>query len=181
MANSRAKKQGIASHLRRLALLHGYEARMNRGEKIALMPQKPVLRTLPVVLKVMDEAEQHARGGKKKMSCLGCSGCGGRCNKKLLLPAAAALNGYMRRSGKSLGDLGFDFSDFADNFSKLATGVASNITAIKSGIGAGQDTGKKVNPPAAAPAPAKSSLPAWLLPAGAAAGGVGLVLALSRR
>src|SRR5438270_12105521 len=117
-----SKKQGIAAHLRRLALLRGYEARMNRGERTRLAEYQPMQNRgekvalashAAAVVLPPAQTHQHARGAKK-MSCLGCAGCGGSCNKKLLLPAAAALNGYARRHGKSVGDLVFDFSVFGD-------------------------------------------------------------------
>ncbi|HEX3586657.1 MAG TPA: hypothetical protein VH024_11715 [Candidatus Angelobacter sp.] len=189
MTNSSVKKQGIAAHLRRLALLHGYEARMNRGEKVRLAEYQPMqnrgervalLRPAPAVAS-QPAAHQHARGGKKGMSCMGCSGCGGSCNKKMLIPAAAALNGYMRRTGKSLGDLGFDFSDFTDAFSKIAPGVTSFISAAK-GITTNPNAKAATPAPAAAvSATSSSSMPAWLLPAGAAAGAVGLLVAVTKR
>ncbi|MFL6311626.1 MAG: hypothetical protein ACJ71W_05930 [Terriglobales bacterium] len=175
MANSSAKKQGIASHLRRLALLHGYQARTNRlagyqpmqnhGERVALISPAPA------------PAPQLAC--KKKSGC----GCGGRCKKKNLIPAAAALNSHMRRNGKTLGDLGFDFSDFADSFSKVTTGVTDAIGAAR---GINKDPNSKKDQKNGdgkngGGQPIVSSLPPWLLPAGAAAGGVALIVALMRR
>lgn len=194
MANSSAKKQGIASHLRRLALLHGYQARTNRlagyqpmqnhGERVALISPAPAPAPQPAC--------------KKKSGC----GCGGRCKKKNLIPAAAALNSHMRRNGKTLGDDpsggafqpggifsdpsafadgasgGFNFADFASSFSKIVPGIASTITAFKGGKPAGNvpqnNAGQK-------PQPGGSSLPSWLLPAGAAAGVVGLLVAITKR